>query len=139
MGSNFHESLERSELPLPSDRSTGLVFAAVALIVAAIWHSNISVLVVALTLAMILAAISFVAPSILHPLNVLWMRFAMLLSKLINPIVMLLLFAVVIVPNGLIMQRFRDPLRRRKGDSATHWIAVDPAERARMSSMKQQF
>ncbi len=139
MGSNFHESLDRPEMPLPSDRSTGLVFTAVALIVAAIWRSNEVVLAVALTLAAAFATVSFVAPGRLRPLNVLWMRFAVLLSKIVNPVVMLILFAIAIVPTGLIMQRVRDPLRKRKIETPTYWIAVDQVERARTSNMKQQF
>jgi hypothetical protein len=136
---SFHEPFDRPELPLPPDRSTGLVFAAVALIVAYFWRSNTIVLTVALALAAVLAAVSVVSPSILHPLNVVWMRFALLLSKIVNPIVMLVLFAAVIVPYGLIMQLFRDPLRRRRAEAATYWLPVDQAERSRRSNMKYQF
>lgn len=139
MGANFHERLDRPELPLPPDRSTGLVFAAVALVVAFFWRSNPSVLTVALILAAVLVAVSILRPSILRPLNIVWMRFALLLSKIVNPVVMLVLFAVAIVPTGLLMQFFRDPLRRRKGDAASYWLPVDQAERSGSSSMKQQF
>ena len=136
---NFHERLDRPELPLPSNRSTGFVFAAVALVIALLWRSNTTVLTVALVLAAALTVISIVSPSVLHPLNVAWMRFALTLSKIMNPIVMLVLFAVAIIPAGLIMQLFRDPLRRRKNDAKTFWLSVDQAERSRMSHMKQQF
>lgn len=138
-GGNFHERLDRPELPLPPDRSTGLVFAAVALIVAFFWRSNVSVVTVALALAAALTVISLVRPSILRPLNVVWMRFALLLSKIVNPVVMLVLFAVAIIPTGLIMQLFRDPLRRRRGEAASYWLPVDQAERSDSSSMKRQF
>ena len=40
MAKNFHEHFERPELPLPPDRSTGLVFTAVALIVAYFWRTD---------------------------------------------------------------------------------------------------
>lgn len=139
MAENFHESLDRGEVPLPSDRSTGLVFSGVSLIVAILWRSNFEVMTVALSLAAGLAAISFIAPSILHPVNVVWMRFALLLSRIVNPIVMLLLFAIAIVPFGLIMQFVRDPLRRRRGEVPTYWLAVDSAERSRISNMRDQF
>jgi hypothetical protein len=136
---NFHERFDRPELPLPPDRSTGLVFAVVALVVALLWRSNTIVLTIALALAATLGAVSFVAPLILRPLNVVWMRLALLLSKLVNPIVMLVLFAVAIIPTGLIMQLFRDPLRRRRAEAATYWCPVDQAERSRSSNMKHQF
>jgi len=67
------------------------------------------------------------------------MRFALLLSKVVNPIVMLVLFAIAIIPFGLVMQLFRDPLRRRKGEVASYWLPVDSTERSRSSNMTQQF
>jgi hypothetical protein len=139
LSGQLHEQFERPELPLPPDRSTGLVFTAVALVVAFFWRSNPTVLTIALVLAAILAAVSFTVPSVLRPLNIAWMRFAVLLSKIMNPIVMLVLFAVAIVPAGLIMQLLRDPLRRRKSDTASHWIPVAQAERSAQSNMKNQF
>ena len=139
MTGQLHEQFERPELPLPPERSTGLVFTAVALVVAFIWRSNPTVLTIALVLAAVLAAVSFTVPSVLRPLNIAWMRFAVLLSKIMNPIVMLVLFAIAIVPAGLIMQLVRDPLRRRKSDNASHWIPVVQAERSAQSNMKNQF
>lgn len=139
MSGSLHEQFERPELPLPSDRSTGLVFAAVALVVAYFWRNNTTTLTVALALAVSLATVSFAAPSLLRPLNIAWMRFAVLLSRIMNPIVMLVLFAVAIIPTGLIMQLVRDPLRRRKGNVDSYWIATDPAARASQSTMKDQF
>lgn len=139
MSGQLHEQFERPEHPLPSDRSTGLVFTAIALAVAFFWRSHTAVLTIAAGLALVLAAISLLQPSLLRPLNILWMRFAMLVSKIMNPIVMLILFAIAIVPAGLIMQLSRDPLRRRKGDGNTHWIATNASERAALSNMKNQF
>lgn len=139
MSGQFHEQFERPELPLPSDRSTGLVFAAVALIVAYVWRANPTALTVAGALAAALAVVSFAQPSVLRPLNILWMRLAALLGRIVNPIVMLVLFAIAIVPAGLIMQLVRDPLRRRKGDGNSHWIVTSAAERAAISNMKNQF
>ena len=137
MAKNFHEHYERPELPLPPDRSTGLVFTAVALIVAYFWRTSETVLGVALALAAGLAVVSFIAPILLRPLNVLWMRFALLLSKIMNPIVMLALFAVAIVPAGLIMQTRYDPLRRkRRADAKSYWIERKKDDGA---SMKNQF
>ena len=139
MAGQLHEQFERPEMPLPPDRSTGLVFAGVALVVAYFWRSSPTVLSIALVLAAILAVVSFTVPSVLRPLNIAWMRFAVLLSRIMNPIVMLVLFAVAIVPAGLIMQLVRDPLRRRKTDNASHWIPISQTERSATSNMKNQF
>ncbi len=139
MTGQLHEQFERPELPLPSDRSTGFVFATVALVVAYFWRNHAITLTIALALAAVLILVSLAQPSLLRPLNIAWMRFAVLLSKVMNPIVMLVLFAIAIIPTGLIMQLVRDPLRRRKVDTNSYWIATNHAERAEQSSMKNQF
>jgi hypothetical protein len=109
------------------------VFAAIALVTAYIWRSNGTVLIMALAVAAALAAVSLTAPLVLRPLNVAWMRIAHLISKVMNPIVMLILFSIVIIPSGLLMQRWRDPLHRhRKGDETTYWIARQPQDRSNM-------
>ena len=137
MSKNFHEQFDRPDLPLPSDRSTGLVFAAICLIVAYLWRDDPHVLYVALSLAAALALVSLAIPKILRPLNIAWMRFALLLSRVMNPIIMMLLFAIVIVPAGLIMQIKYDPLRRRRtSNQQSYWLERKPDANA---SMINQF
>lgn len=137
MSKNFHEQFDRPELPLPSDRSTGLVFTAVALIVAYLWRADATVLQAALVVAGVLAAISLLIPIALRPLNILWMRLALLLNKIMNPVIMMVLFAIAIVPAGLVMQMRYDPLRKRpRKDVGSHWIERRQAE---PSSMTNQF
>ncbi len=136
MSGNFHEHFERPELPLPPDRSTGLVFTAVALIVAYFWRTSETVLYVSLGLAAVLALVSFIKPILLRPLNIVWMRFALLLSKVMNPIVMLLLFLIAIVPAGLLMQIGYDPLRRRRSNVGSYWIE---RKKDAAASMTNQF
>lgn len=137
MPRNFHEQFSRADLPLPPDRSTGLVFVGVACIVAFIFRADAVVFRTALAVAALLALVSFFAPRFLRPLNIVWMRFALLLSRIVNPIVMMILFAIVIVPVGLIMRTRYDPLRKRQGDSkSTYWI---DRQADRKSSMANQF
>ena len=137
MAKNFHEQFDRPELPLPSDRSTGLVFAVIACIVAYFFQANPTVLTVALLIAAVLALISLLVPRVLRPLNIVWMRFALLLSKIVNPVVMMVLFALLIVPAGLIMRLRYDPLRKRRDvKKSTYWI---DRTGERESSMANQF
>ena len=70
MAKNFHEDYERPELPLPPDRSTGLVFTAIALIVAYLWRADPTVLTIAMAVAGVLAALSLLYPIALRPLNI---------------------------------------------------------------------
>lgn len=137
MGQNFHELFGRPEQPLPSDRSTGLVFAVVSLIVAYVWRSQLAIATTALGLAATFFVVSMIAPFLLRPLNVAWMWVGMLLSKIMNPVIMLLLFSVVVVPAGLVMQRVYDPMRRRRQTgAASYWIERPSGDR---SSMTNQF
>ena len=127
MAGNFHESFDRPDLPLPSDRSTAFVFAGVGVVVAYLWRAHASVPYVALGVAALFAAAGLLAPKLIRPLNVAWMRLALLMSRIMNPIVMLLLFATVIVPAGLLMQLRRDPLRRvRRATDTSYWLERKP-------------
>ena len=123
MAKGFHEIFATGEVKPPTDRATGLVFAAVALIVAVLWRNSQLVPWVALALAVALATVSLVYPLLLRPLNWVWFRFGLLLHRVMNPIIMFAMFALVFVPGGLIMRIWHDPLRsRRAADGASYWI-----------------
>jgi Saxitoxin biosynthesis operon protein SxtJ len=124
MRSNFHETYSGSEVKPPSDRSTGLLFAAVALIFAALWRHNPNAPWVALGVAVALLAVSLIAPALLRPINLLWFRFGLLLHRVVSPVVMFLMFAVVFVPAGAIMRLRGDPLRLRRETPApsSYWV-----------------
>jgi hypothetical protein len=121
MRKNFHESYGPAEIKPPSERSTGLVFAVVALLVAAGWRNASVVPWIALGLAAALAALSLGVPRVLKPLNLIWFRIGLLLHRVTNPLVMLAMFAVVFVPAGLVMRIWHDPLRSRRA-TQTYWI-----------------
>lgn len=79
------------------------------------------------------AACSFVlaallAPRILHPLNLLWFKFGMLLHHVVTPIVLGLMYFVVFTPMGLWMRLVRKrPLNLRFDPRAdTYWISRKP-------------
>ena len=138
MAKNFHESFAEAPVALPSERSTGLVFAAVAAIVAVLYRTDGVVLSAALAIAAALLAVSLTVPRVLRPLNIAWFKFAMLLSKVMNPVVMLILFAIAIVPFGVVMQLGYDPLRRqRRREAKSYWIPRGHS--GPPVSMKNQF
>jgi hypothetical protein len=120
---NFHETYGRGEIKPPSERSTGLVFAIVAMAVAVWWRDAPIVLWTALGIACALAGLSLFAPWILKPLNLLWFQIGLLLHRVVNPLVMLAMFAAVFLPAGLLMRIWYDPLRsRRETTGPTYWI-----------------
>jgi hypothetical protein len=136
---NFHESYAPGEVKPPSPRSTGFVFVGVAVIVAVLFRHNPLIAGIALGVAVILLALSLVSPRVLQPLNIVWFQIGMLMHRVVNPLVMFLMFAVAMVPAGLLMRIGHDPLRsKREPDAETYWIEPDAAE-AKLSSMKNQF
>jgi hypothetical protein len=125
MAGNFHESYSAGEIKPPSERATGLVFAAVALIVALWWRTAPGVWW-ALGIAIMLAAVSLCVPRLLRPLNILWFKFGLLLHRIVNPVVMLALFVLVFIPAGAIMRLWIDPLRlRREPEASSYWVPRD--------------
>ena len=138
MSKNFHETFGGEEIPLPSERSTGLVFAAVALIVAVFWRSDGTVLLVSGICAGAFLVVSLLIPKILRPLNVAWFGLGLILNRIVSPVVMFILFAIVIVPFGLVMQLVYDPLRKQLSeDHETLWM--DKKAEDAPGSMLNQF
>jgi hypothetical protein len=63
---------------------------------------------------------------------------ATLLNRVVSPIVMLVLFLVIIVPFGLVMQLFRDPLRKRRYTGVkSYW--VERSKNGPSNDMSNQF
>jgi hypothetical protein len=139
MSSTFHEHFRHEDVSPPSERSTGLVFAVVAAILAAVWRDALLAAVPLAGLSVTLGIVSWWFPRVLRPLNLLWFRFGMQLHRIVNPVVMLALFAIAIVPAGLVMQRLRDPLlKHRKPPGESYWVDVDESARTG-TSMRHQF
>lgn len=115
-----------------TDRSFGLTVGGILVAIAAFrwwWVGSLSWLVATLLVIGIgLVASGLVRPAILAPLNWLWTKLSLLLFRIVNPVVMLLLFVVTIVPAGLIMRVLRhDPMRRRfDRHASTYWIERVP-------------
>ncbi len=128
---SMHESFEREDSIGPgSDRAFGLVFAVFFAIVA-VWpllFGDGGVRMWALIIAAGFVAVALLRASLLRPLNRLWTRFGLLLHRVVNPLVMGLMFYVVITPAALIMRAFgKDPMRRGFDRSATsYWIERNP-------------
>lgn len=118
------------------------MFAVVSGIVALRYHGNVVILSTGLILAVAFAAMSFLTPSLLRPLNIAWLRVAQLLHKVVSPLVMGGLFLLVILPFGLVMRIRYDPLRKKRGrDRKSYWIdrkSARPAP-APLDSMQNQF
>lgn len=108
-----------------SDRAFGWVFTAFFSLVGGwpLLHGE-GVRIWALALAAGFALITTVSPARLAPLNRQWTRLGLLLHKIVNPVVLGLIYIVTIVPIGLLLRGLgKDPLRlRRQPDATSYWI-----------------
>ena len=104
---SFHEDLRRShEVKVPTERNFGLTFTVVFAIVAGIlaWNENLTWAGIFGAGSALFLLLTFVAPALLRPLNLVWLKFGLLLHRIVNPLVMGFLFFIVITPFGLIMR-----------------------------------
>jgi len=137
-----HESFrERETVKGSSNRVFGIVFTVVFAVVGLFPLLNGAALrwwAVGVAALFLVAAIAY--PKILSSLNHLWTRFGLLLHRVVNPIVMGLLFFLVVTPIALLMRIFgKRPLQLKTDPHAqTYWIPRDPPG-PEPETMKQQF
>ena len=69
-----------------------------------------------------------IAPKVLRPVYVAWMKFALILGWVNSRILLSLIFFLLFTPIGLIMRLFgRDALNRRmSGESDSYWVKREP-------------
>jgi large-conductance mechanosensitive channel len=88
----------------------------------------------------VLLLLGICAPSRLSALNRLWLKIGAVIAKIINPIVLALLFFLVVTPMALVMRiAGKRPLRLVPDrTAASYWIAREAPE-GEPSSMRRQF
>jgi len=133
---------ERDEIIVgPSDRNFGFTMAAVFGLIGA-WglYKSSSHWPIWLGIAAVFAVVTLVRPQSLGPANRAWLKLGLLMYKVVNPVIMAILFFGAMLPIGLLMRMSgKDFLRLARDPSApSYWLPrVD--ERPQSESMKQQF
>jgi hypothetical protein len=137
MKASFHEDFSRKdEVKGSSDRGFGLTVGGILLAIAAVraglhlWDGTDPGWVEG-TLAgvgLVLFGFGLVAPARLGPLNRAWMRLGLLLFKVVNPVVLGLIYVTSIVPIGLLMRVLGRDLLSLKFDrqAASYWVVREP-------------
>lgn len=113
-----------SEIKLPSNRKFGFFFTFVFLVVAAYFYysDNVTWAYSFIVGALLFLLVTLIKSDALLPLNKLWMRFGLLLSMIVSPIVLGVIFFGLFTPYALIMKIFgRDELRLKIKKVETHW------------------
>lgn len=62
-----------------------------------------------------------VLPATLRPVYHGWMRFGLLLGKITTPIILILVYAIAVVPMSLLLRLLRKDLLQRKFDSSSSY------------------
>jgi hypothetical protein len=124
----MHEDFGRAEeIQRSSDRSFGLVIAAVFAIIALFPLLHAPPWAIrwwALAIAAIFAGCALFWTAPLAPLGRLWFQFGLFLGSIVSPIVLALLFYVAVLPIGLLMRIFGSSTiaSRRNHRAETYWI-----------------
>ena len=139
----MHEDFTRAEkAKVSSNRSFGLVIGGALLLIGMVplLHAPHRPRWWAIAIAVIFAGLAQVRPNLLAPLNRLWLRFGLLLHKIVSPVILGLLFYTTVLPVGLLMRAFgKDPLRLRKdGAARSYWVIREPPGPT-PESMTRQF
>lgn len=126
-------SIEASNLPrdvkMGSDKSFGLVFAVVFLIVSCIpVFDGGQPFLPTLFGAAIFAVTALSKPSFLRPLNILWFKFGLLLHNIISPFILAIIFVITVIPTAFFVRLMGKDLLRLKQDPGTvsYWLHRDP-------------
>lgn len=144
--SSFHDGFSNESPVQPwSEKAFSLVFAAVFAIIS-VWPLLIqsdqqgALRLWALFVAVTLAITALTLPRLLKHLNWVWFLFGLALQKVVNPLVMILLFFLTVTPLGLLMRTLgKRPLdldfdKQKK----SYWILRTPPGPA-PETMKKQF
>lgn len=139
---DVHERLtEDHPITGSSDRSFGVVITVALTVVGLFpllngepprWWS--------LAVAGVMLVVTLVRAELLAPFNRVWFRFGLVLHRIVNPVIMAVIYFAVVTPTGLIMRAVgKDPLRLRRDPNAeSYWIHRTPPG-PEPESMTNQF
>ncbi len=125
------------EIKISSNRSFGIVFSIVFLLIALypLLKGN-DLRIWSLIISFVFLILGLINSKILTPLNRLWFKFGLLLGKFISPLIMGIIFFLVVTPIGIIMRLLKkDLLNLKYNKKETYWIDKSGPK----SKMKNQF
>src|SRR4051794_6286968 len=131
MAEGLHEEFSREHaVEAASNKRFGFVVGGIAVLFGCVrtwWHSEVgwvSGALIGIGLMLIVAALT--KPHVLEHAHRGWMKLGLLLHKITNPIFLGGMYAIAIVPTGLLMRAFGvDPMGQRRPRGATYWIVRD--------------
>ncbi len=139
---DLHEDLSRGHVAEQgSPRGFGMVFAVVFALIG-LWPliDGEAARVWALAAGAVFLVLALMRPSLLAPLNRIWLGLGAVLHRIVNPLVMGLMFFAVITPTALILKLIGKDLlcRRFSPGTQSYWIPRQPPG-PEPQSMRNQF
>ena len=113
---------------LPTNRKFGFFFSLVFTLAGGYFLKENSVAVgwMFLVLALIFFLVTVIKADLLLPLNILWMHFGLLLGKIVNPVVLGVIFFGLFTPIALVMRiTGRDELGLKVRKSSSFWKGAE--------------
>ena len=135
-----HNTMKLSEIELPSNKKFGYLFILIFTLVATYffvnslhnWSYFFAIIVV------ILFGVTLIKADLLLPFNKLWMRFGLLLGRIVSPLVLGIIFFGIFTPIAFLMRLGgRDELRLKFINKTSHWILRDRTMEG--DSFRRQF
>ncbi len=98
-------------------------------------NSDETIRVWSVALSLVLLIITIIKPNLFTFLNKFWIKFGLLLGKIISPIVMGLVFFLVVTPAGILIRILKKDVMGLKRGASSYWINRED----KAQSMKKQF
>jgi len=114
----------------------GILFFILFLIIG-LWPltSSGAIRIWSIILSLIFLIITIIKPNLFTFLNKLWVKFGIILGKIISPIIMSLIFFFVVTPIGMLVKILRKDVMGLKRGATSYWINRED----KVQSMKKQF
>jgi hypothetical protein len=97
--------------------------------------SNEPIRIWSIILSSVFLIITTINPNLFALLNKLWIKFGILLGKIISPIIMGLVFFFVVTPTGIFVKILKKDVMGLKREAPSYWITRED----KVQSMKKQF
>ena len=130
-----------SDIELPSNKKFGTVIGLFLALVSLYFFyiNNIHFGIFFIFISIILLVITSIKPVLLTNLNKVWMFIGFILSKIVNPLVLGIIFFIIITPIGIFLRVIgRDELKIKNASSSSFWESKENAK-VEPESYKNQF
>jgi len=97
--------------------------------------SNEPIRIWSIIVSLVFLTVTIIKPNLFTFLNKLWIKFGILLGKIISPIVMGLVFFFVVTPIGIFVKILKKDVMGLKRRESSYWITRED----KIQSMKKQF